>query len=117
MERGIRMIKRLFLLLTCLLALDTVAVHRATVYAAPPQAAAAAGTPRPQRAGHHGNAGEFLPAEFTKSTGCKGVGANPDPGCTPGAVIGISESVVCNTGTGGRRAVTSQMKDQVFAEY
>jgi hypothetical protein len=74
-------------------------------------------TPRTTRAGHHGNAGEFMPAEMTKSTGCTADGANPDPECTPGAVMGISMDVVCTESTKGRRAVTGKMKLQIFAEY
>jgi hypothetical protein len=111
------MMKKLSLLLTCLLALVTVSAHRAILYAAPPQAPASARAARSPRAGHHGNAGEFLPAELTKSSGCKADGANPDPACTPGAVMGISVDVVCNTSTKGRRAVTTQMKDQVYGDY
>lgn len=80
----------------------------------PPESVRAKRTPRP---GHHGNAGEFTPPDVTKSSGCKGDGANPDPECTPGAVMGISVNVVCNTSTKSRRAVNTAMKNQVYADY
>ena len=44
-------------------------------------------------------------------------GVYPDSQCTPGAVMGISTDVVCTTSTRGRRAVTTEMKRQVYAEY
>lgn len=97
--------------LLCLLPLLT------PLSAAPPQAAESARTKRAPRAGHHDNAGEFLPAEVTKSAGCKPDGVNPDPDCTPGAVMGISMKVVCTTSTKGRRAVTVAMKNQVYEDY
>ena len=87
------------------------------VHAAPPQASDSPRAARTPRAGHHGNAGEFLPPEATKSSGCTPDGTNPDPVCTPGAVMGISVDVVCNSSTKGRRAVTTAMKNQVFADY
>jgi hypothetical protein len=87
------------------------------VYGATPQApetARANPSPGPPQ---HGNAREFMPAAVTKSSECKPNGANPDPACTPGAVMGISEDVVCNDSTKGRRAVTTRMKNQVYTDY
>jgi len=83
-------------------------------YAAPQESAAKTRTKRPS---HHGNAGEFMPPEVTKSSSCQAVSTNPDAECTPGAVMGISVDIVCNTSTRGRRAVTKQMKDQVYKAY
>jgi hypothetical protein len=80
-------------------------------------ARAQSGTRRTPRSGQSGNAGEFMPAEMTKSSGCKHDGTNPDPQCTPGAVMGISLDTICNTSTRGRRKVTTEMKNQVYAEY
>jgi hypothetical protein len=105
------------LIAACLVLSSATLVRNSEVYAAPPQAPGSTRAARTPRAGHHGNAGEFQPAEVTKSSGCKQVGANPDPECTPGAVMGISVDVVCNSSTRGRRAVTTQMKDQVYADY
>ncbi len=66
---------------------------------------------------HTHNATEFLPPAMTKSAGCKVNGALPDPSCTPGAAMGITTTEVCTTGTKGRRAVTTEMKHQVYASY
>jgi len=107
--------KRLPLHTTCLL--FSLALTWGSLYAAPRQAAESARTPRTRRSGHHGNAGEFMSQDVTKSSGCMPDGKNPDSACTPGAVMGISVDVVCNTSTRGRRAVTTQMKNQVYADY
>lgn len=110
LKTTMHIMKRFCGLSTCLLLL--VAIPAATPQAAAP--ARAARTPLP---GHHGNAGEFLPAAATKSSGCKADGVNPDPECTPGAAMGISVDVVCTTSTRGRRAVTTAMKNQVYKAY
>ena len=46
-----------------------------------------------------------------------GLGALPDPGCTPGAAMDISVDEVCTTPTARLRHVTSEMKRQVFVAY
>ena len=84
--------------------------------ATPPAPETARADPSPGP-GQHGNAREFMPAAVTKSSECKPNGANPDPACTPGAVMGISVNVVCNDSTKGRRAVTTRMKNQVYTDY
>jgi hypothetical protein len=83
----------------------------------PPPPPAPTVPPVPGTASHDHNATEFLPSKMTKSTGCKVNGALPDPACTPGAVMGISTTEVCTTSTKGRRAVTTEMKAQVYASY
>ena len=55
--------KKQCILLTCLLVLSTISGRRAVVRAAQPQALSSGRTLRSPRAGHHDNAGEFLPAE------------------------------------------------------
>jgi hypothetical protein len=80
-------------------------------------ARAQSGSKKTPRSGQAGNAGEFMPAEVTKSSGCTADGKNPDPQCTPGAVMGISLQTVCNTSTRGRRKVTTEMKNQVYEQY
>ena len=107
--------KRFPLLTTWLLL--SLALTWGTLCAAPPQAPESTRTARTPRTGHHGNAGEFMSPDATKGSGCTPVGKNPDPECTPGAVMGISMDVVCNTSTRGRRAVTTEMKNQVYADY
>jgi len=101
-----------FLLAACIFA--TAGNFTGSSHAAPQESAPKA---RTKRSGQHGNAGEFMPSEMTKSSGCHAGGKNPDPECTPGAVMGISVDVVCNTSTRGRRAVTTEMKNQVYKEY
>ena len=58
-----------------------------------------------------------MPPEMTKSSGCAAVGKDPDPDCTPGAVMGLTVEVICTTSTKGRRAVSTEMKNQVYKEY
>lgn len=65
----------------------------------------------------HSNAVEFMPPGVTKNAGCVPAGHLPDPGCTPGAVMGITTKEVCTTSTSGRRHVTSAMKTQIFEAY
>jgi len=107
--------KRFPLHTTCLLL--SLALTWGSLYAASPQPSESTHTPRTRRAGHHGNAGEFMSADVTKGSGCNPDGKNPDPECTPGAVMGISVDVVCKSSTKGRRAVTTEMKNQVFGDY
>ena len=72
---------------------------------------------RTERAPLKDNAGEFLPESVTKTSGCMMDGKNPDPACTPGAAMGISTKTVCTTSTKGRRHVTTEMRQEVFAAY
>jgi hypothetical protein len=62
------------------------------------------------------NAAEFLSAP-KKNADCMASGKNPDADCTPGAAMGISQTVVCTTATKGRRNVDTAMRKQVYEAY
>ncbi len=62
------------------------------------------------------NAAEFVSA-VKKSAGCKVSGKNPDPGCTPGAALGLSQNAICTTAAKGRRSVDEAMRKQVYESY
>jgi hypothetical protein len=67
-----------------------------------------------------GIAGTPAPAlgSRTKSSGCKIGGALPDSACTPGSVMSVSASQVCQSGYAGTvRNVPQSEKDRVYAEY
>jgi hypothetical protein len=72
---------------------------------------------RVARGKFHNNAAEFVPGEPTKSSACVVDGAFPDPDCTLGGVMGITQEEICTTSTKGRRHVSEQTKKQVFAAY
>ncbi len=54
----------------------------------------------------------------TKTSGCQVQGALPDRDCTPGSVLNVSASQVCQPGYASSvRNVPQSEKDQVYAEY
>src|SRR5260221_221845 len=54
----------------------------------------------------------------TRSSGCAVRGAEPDPGCTPGAVLGSDPTKICMPGYARSvRDVSYALKRRVYAAY
>lgn len=58
----------------------------------------------------------------TKTSGCQAVGLLPDPDCSPGEIINVSNATICTPGYAKRarktlNPVTSRIKRQVYLEY
>ncbi len=69
------------------------------------------GTPIPQTGG-------AVIGSRTKTSGCQVQGALPDSACTPGAVLDVSASKVCQPGySSSVRNVPQSEKNQVYTEY